>query len=170
MSHATDDGVLIYSATSKSDGGIVVGGSAEQADGTATSFIALLDRQGKMTDVIQTKGFVPANVCQAPDGTVWSFGGTGYGDHSGPNPGDTLRHFDFRKGQIGSYLPRSTFPKHPAPEMLAFIRCSATEAVAYSTTAREYIEMQYDGKVPRVYRAEPPAGLSLDFGARTGMN
>jgi hypothetical protein len=160
--------VLIYSATSKPDGGIIVGGSAERADGTATSFIAQLDRAGKMTEVIQTKGFVPANVCQAPDGTVWSFGGTGYSEHSGPNPGDTLRHFDFHNGQIGSYLPRSSFPKHPAPEMLGYIRCSAKEVVAYSTTAREYIEMPYEAKAPHVYRAAAPAGLRLVGFASTG--
>jgi streptogramin lyase len=94
--------VLIYSTTATSDGRIIAAGKAEKADGEAAPFVALTDLAGKVTTVIQTKGFAPMNICQAPDGTVWSFGGTGYDEHSEPNPGDTLRHFDFQKGEIGS--------------------------------------------------------------------
>jgi hypothetical protein len=160
--------VVIYSATATADGGIIVGGHAEKFDGSAGPFIALINPAGKITNVIQTKGFVPGNVCQGPDGTVWTFGGTGYATDSAPNPGDTLRHFDFQKGEVGSYLPRLVFPKHPAPEMRAYIRCSANEVMAYSTTAREYIEMKYAGDVPHVYHAEVPSDLRLLGFAVTG--
>ena len=92
--------VLVYSATATPDGRIIAGGSAEKQDGTAAAFIVRTDLGGKITDVIQTKGFGPLNVCQAPDGTVWSFGGTGFEYHSSQRkPGDTLRHFDFDKGK-----------------------------------------------------------------------
>jgi hypothetical protein len=162
--------VLIYSATATSDGGILVGGKAEDARGADAPFIALVDRTGKMTDVIQTKGFAPANTCQAPDGTVWSFGGTGYDEHSQPKPGDTFRHFDFRKGELSSYLSRSSFPKnlHPGPDVLAYIRCSADEVVAYSASAQEYIEMKYGGNGPHVYVAKVPPGVRLVGFAVTG--
>ena len=97
------------------------------------------------------------NVCQAPDGTVWSFGGTGFEYQSSqPKPGDTLRHFDFEAGEIASYLPRSSFPK---PEIQAGIRCSADEVIAYSPNAKAYIEMKYGGDAPQVYHADPPPGL-----------
>ncbi len=155
--------VLIYSATATADGKILASGTAEKIDGSHASFIALTDRAGKLTDVIQTKGFVPVNICQAPDGSVWGFGGTGYDENSEPNPGDTLRRFNFRKGELSSYLPRSSFPKqlHPGPEVLAYIHCAGQEVVAYSSSAREYIEMKYENDSPRIYSAEVPSGLQL---------
>jgi hypothetical protein len=162
--------VLIYSATATPDGRIIAAGLAEKSDGTAAPFIALTDLAGKVTDVIQIKGFAPASICQAPDGTLWSFGGTGYDEHSHPNPGDTLRHFDFQKGQIGSYLSRSTFPEplHPGPEVRASIRCSAGEVVAYSHSAQAYVEMKYSDSAPHVYHAEAPSGLRLVGFTATG--
>jgi hypothetical protein len=163
--------VVIYSATATSDGRIIAAGFADKLDGAVGPFIALTDLAGKMTDIIQTNGFAPANICQAPDGTIWSFGGTGYDEryeHSEPKPGNTLRHFDFQKGEVGSYLPRSTFPKHPGPEMGAYIRCSAGEVVAYSPRAQEYIEMKYGANAPHVYHAEAPSGLRLLGFAVTG--
>lgn len=151
--------VLIYSATATPDGRIIAGGKAERSDGTSAPFIALTDRAGKVTSVIWTAGFAPVNVCQAPDGTVWSFGSTGYDEHSQPKPGDTLRHFDFQKGQIGSYLPRSTFPRSPAPETLGYIRCLSDGLVAYGSKSQEYLEMKYSGDTPHLYHAKVPAGL-----------
>lgn len=153
--------VVIYSATVTSDGRMIAAGDAQKSDGSAAPFIVLTDLAGKVTNVIQTTGFAPANVCQAPDGTVWSFGGTGYNDHSEPNPGDTLRRFDFQNGEIGSYLSRSTFPKRPGPETRAYIRCSSSEVVAYSSKAQVYIEMKYGDSAPHVYHVEAPSGLRL---------
>ncbi len=158
--------VLVYSATATPDGRIIAGGSTEKQDGTAAAFIVRTDLGGKMTDVIQTKGFGPLNVCEAPDGTVWSFGGTGFeGRSSQPKPGDTLRHFDFDKGEIASYLARSSFPK---PEIQAGIRCSADEVIAYSPNAKAYIEMKYKGDVPQVFHVDPPPGLRFAGFAVTG--
>jgi hypothetical protein len=153
----------IYSATATSDGRIIAAGNAEKADGTPGSFIALTDLTGKLANVIQTTGFFPSNICQAPDGTVWSFGTTGYDEYSQPMPGDTLRHFDFQRGQIGSYLPRSTFPpgRRIKPDMLAYIRCSAREVVAYGSTVEEFIEMKYGSDRPQTFNAKAPAGLRL---------
>lgn len=161
--------VLMYSATATSDGRIIASGMTEKSDGTAASFIALTDLTGKITNVIQTKGFGPVNVCPAPDGTVWSFGGTGYYERSSdPKPGDTLRHFDFQKGEVASYLPRSGFPTKPRPEVSAQIRCSADEVYVYSSNAHVYIEMKYSGGAPQVYAAEAPAGLRFHGFAATG--
>src|SRR2546429_4848035 len=116
--------VVISSATVTSDGRIIAAGNAQKSDGAAAPFIALTDLTGKVTNVIQTYGFVTCNICRAPDGTIWSFGGTGYDTHSEPNPGDTLRHFDFQKGQIGSYLPRSSFPQLFFSSRRRHTRCS----------------------------------------------
>ena len=113
--------VLVYSATAAADGRIIVGGKAEKADGSAGLFIARTNLAGDVTDVIQANDFAPSNVCQAPDGTVWSFGSTGYDATSRPKPGNVLRHFDFHKGEIGSYLSRLTFPAKPGPDILAYL-------------------------------------------------
>jgi hypothetical protein len=162
--------VLIYSATATSDGRIIAAGAAEKQDGTGASFIAMTDLLGKPTNIIQTKGFAPLNVCQAPDGTVWSFGGTGFNEqkHSEPNPGDMLRHFDFQKGEIASYLARSGFPNLPRPEAQARIHCSADEVVAYSSNAHAYIELKYGSGAPQVYHVEEPSGLQFNGFATTG--
>lgn len=160
--------VLIYAAVATSDGRIIAGGNAEKLGETSNPFIAITDSTGKVTDVIATKGFAPANICQAPDGTVWSFGGTYYDYSPEPKPGNTLRHFDFHKGEIGSYLLRSTFPKSPGPENLAYIRCLPNEVVAYSSKAQRLIEMKYDGDAPHVYHANAPPGMKLGGFAVTG--
>jgi hypothetical protein len=152
--------VIIYSATAASDGRIIAAGKAEKADGTSAPFIARTDTAGKVTNVIQTAGFFPVNICQAPDGTVWSFGGTGYDEHSQPKPGDTPRHFDLQKGQIiGSYLPRSAFPKRPGPETLAYMYCFSDGLVAYSSRTKEYFELKYSDAEPHAYSVEVPSGM-----------
>jgi len=155
--------VIVYSAMATADGRIIASGHAEKMNGTAAPFIALTDLAGKVTEVLQTKRFIPVNTCQAPDGTVWSFGAMGYDENSQPKPGDMLRHFDFQKGEIGSYLPRSTFPKqlHPGPEVRAYIHCTEQEVLAYSISAGEFMEMKYDNDSPHLYCVEAPAGLRL---------
>jgi hypothetical protein len=152
--------VLLYSATATPDGRIIAGGTTEKLDGTAASFIAMTDPAGKVTNVIQTVGFGPVNICRAPDGTVWSFGGMGFvGKSSEPKPGNTLRHFDFQKGEVASYLARSLFPNLPRPEGRAAIRCFADEVVAYSSNAHVYIQMKYAGDALEVYHTEEPVDL-----------
>lgn len=161
--------VLIYSATANSDGRIIAGGNAQKLDGTNVSFIAETDAVGKIANVIQTEGFAPYNICPAPDGTVWSFGGTGYEDQSSkPKPGNTLRHFDFQKGEVGSYLARSLFPNLPQLETRAGIRCFADEVVAYSANAHVYIQMRYASGAPEAYHTEEPADLRFISFAATG--
>ena len=161
--------VIIYSAVATPDGRILASGVANKVDGTTGSFIALTDLAGRTTDVIQTNGFFPAHICQGPDGNIWSFGGTGYDDQSQPKPGDTLRRFDIEKGQISSYLPRATFPKYPVPEEMAYIHCSIDGVVVYSSKARKYIEMKYQGDQPHIYQvAQVPTGLRLSGFAQTG--
>src|ERR1700731_3953139 len=136
--------VLVYSASATSDGRVLVSGRADDAKGDAASFVALVNQSGKMTEVIQTDGFVPATTCWAPGGGVWSFGGTGYDVHSQPKPGDTLRHFDFKRGELSSFISRSSFLKglRPGPEVHAYIQCGQDEVMAYSSSAQLYIEMK----------------------------
>ena len=155
--------VIIYSVAVTAKGEIVTGGSTHKADGTTVPFISLSDASGNLVSVLQTIGFGPKNICLAPDGTVWSFGGTGYDEASQPNPGDMLRHFDLQKGQLGTYLPRSTFSSKlsSGPEIRAQIDCSGDAITIYSSTAGAYIEMKYTDASPRVYDVAPPPELKL---------
>jgi len=154
--------VILYSVAVTSDGRIVAAGTANKSDGTSAAFIAHLDQSGTTTDVIQTNTFVPTNICLAPDDTVWSFGGNGYQSPSEPRPGDTLRHFDFRKGEIGSYLPRSLLTDlRSEPTVLAYIRCSSVLVSAYSPRAQTYIEMRYIEASPRLYHVPSPSTLKM---------
>jgi hypothetical protein len=152
--------IVLTSAAVTSDGRILASGEADKTDGTSASFIALADLAGRIADVIQIPDFYPAQVCAAPDGTVWTFGGTGYeGNGNKPRPGETLRHFDFRKGQIGGYIARSEYPDQSLGA--GFIRCSESGVAMYSTSGGKYVEIDYDGGMPRRYRADIPAGLWL---------
>jgi hypothetical protein len=161
--------VLLYSAVATREGRIIVSGKAEKATGEGVTFIAMTDLGGNVTDTIQTMGFAPVNICQAPDGSIWSYGGTGYDDQSRPNLGDTLRRFDFHKGEVASYLPRTSFPEklHPGPEVNAQIRCSAGEVVTYSPSGRRYIVLKYGSETPQVYQVEsaPPNQMLTGFAA-----
>lgn len=94
---------------------------------------------------------------------------TGFEDKSSkPKPGKTLRHFDFQKGEVASYLARSSFPNLPRPETMAGIGCSADEVVAYSFTAHVYIQMKYASDAPEVYHTEKPFNLRFISFAATG--
>jgi hypothetical protein len=151
---------LLYSVALSADGRIIAAGTAIKADGTSASFIALLDASGAVSNAIQTNTFVPINICVAPDGTVWSFGGNGYQSLSEPRLGDTLHHFDLRKGEIGSYIPRSLLTaSRSEPSVLAYIRCSSASVSAYSPRAGAYIEMKYSDSTPRIFRVPTPSSL-----------
>ena len=154
--------VMIRAAAPTPDGRIVASGIADKADGTAAPFIALTDLSGKVTDVVRTDGFYPTNICVAPDNTVWSFGGTGYDEIKGANPGDVLRHFDFKNDQVDAFIPRSTYARSPMPDARVFMRCSSDRAVVYAPQVHEYIEMEYTATSPRRYRADAPANLKVD--------
>lgn len=152
--------VALTSAAVSPQGDIIASGEADRSDGARARFIASVNPAGKMT-AIQTGDFDPDLVCAAPDGTIWSLGGTAWDDTAHRSkPGDTFRRFDMQRGQIGSYVPRSTFPDSPAPYELSYISCGANEVAAYSPTG-VYIEMSYGSDAPRVYKGRVPAGYRL---------
>jgi hypothetical protein len=154
--------VAITSAAVTADGKIVASGEADKANGTRAPFIALTDLSGKVTDAIQTTDFYPRNVCVAPDNTAWSFGGTWWDEvNQRPLPGDLLRHFDFRKGQLAGYIPRSTFPESSSPDSPTLMHCTSTGVAIFSGPQQAYILMAYQDAGPHVYDAAPPAGLML---------
>ena len=160
--------LLLYSAVATSKGEAIVSGSDELNDGTHFSFIAKINRAGQIAEILRTSDYYASNVCEAPDGTIWTFGGTGHNQDSQPNPGDTLRHFDLRTGQLASFVPRSTFPKHPPLGPIDFIRCGQNEVAVYSVAAKKYVELKYDSSEPRIYNVATTEKLRMSGFALTG--
>jgi hypothetical protein len=152
--------VALTSATAGPHGEIIASGEADSPDGARPRFIVSVNAAGKMT-ALQTADFDPDQVCAAPDGTIWSFGGSGWDSKAHrPEPGETFRHFDMQRGQIGAYVPRSAFPDWPAPYELSYMSCGANQIAVYSPTG-VYIEMSYGSDAPRVYKVSMPAGYGL---------
>lgn len=163
--------VVVTSAAVTNNSGIVASGEADKVDGTRAPFIALANSKGQITNVIQTQDFYPRNICAAPDGSVWAFGGMMW-DYSKkePFPGNILRRFDFQRGETASYIPLSSFPKRMGPAVLAFIRCTPDAVFAYSTRASVLIELQYKSQTPRIYNASTPDELVVWGLAVTGSD
>jgi hypothetical protein len=151
--------VVISSAAVTSDRRILATGEADKPDGTRAFFIVSTDPEGKVSTVIQTGDFHPRHICESPDGSAWAFGGMAWDETTNrPKQGDTLRHFDLKKGQIGAYLPRSTFPDQGNyDDGLTHIRCTAQSVIVYSSTASTYITLDYSPDTPKIYRVLIPS-------------
>jgi hypothetical protein len=154
--------VVIASAAVSHYGGILASGEADKGDGTRAPFIAFANLKGQVTSVIQTGDFFPRNICEAPDDSIWAFGGMrpNASQHE-PLPGNVLRRFDLQKGETASYVPRSTFPSRMQADALSYIRCSGDAVIAYSNPAKALIELSYRAEAPRIYHISVPEGLEV---------
>jgi hypothetical protein len=139
--------VYILSAAVTREGNILASGTAVKGDGTRASFIAATDSSGKISQVIQTNPFSPANICDGGNGTVWSFGDLG-ADPNVSQTGNLLRQFDLHNGLLKELLPRSTFGQTTSPPALqatlghgTYMRCLATKVALYSGASNQYIEL-----------------------------
>lgn len=139
--------LLLTNAAVTSGGDIVVTGIAEQKDLTQAFFIALTDKTGKVLHLIRTNPFIPMNMCTAPDGTVWTAGGVRSQSKTERDAGSVIRHFDFSKGLIESYLAQSTFGSRSSPAGYSgsrrevYFACNANYVVLYSGVADQFVEL-----------------------------
>ena len=154
--------VAVTSAAVSHRDGVLASGEADRADGTRAAFIAFANAQGQLGNVIQTGDFYPRNICEAPDSSIWSFGGIMWNSSKQESlPGNMLRRFDLSKGETASYIPRSTFPPRMQVDALSFIRCSGDAVVVYSNPANVLIELLYGAQIPRIYHISVPKGLEV---------
>lgn len=154
--------VAITSAAVSHRGGILASGEADKSDGTRAPFIAFGNSKGQVTNVIQTGDFYPRNICEAPDGSIWAFGGMMWdASKREPLPGNVLRRFDLQKGETASYVPRSRFPRKVQADAVSYIRCAGDAVVAYSNPAKVLIEFPYKAEAPRIYDISGPEGLEV---------
>lgn len=129
------------------DGGILAGGGEILQNGAATGYLAKTDVQGNTIQSVETGDFKPEQICEGPDGTVWSLGKAVRNDgQSSPDTG-VVRHYSFEKGLLHSFLPESTVQaavrsSHPwFVPYGSFLRCGKEKVVVYLDFTDEYAEI-----------------------------
>jgi hypothetical protein len=91
---------------------------------------------------------------------VWSFGDLATDLNTQPTDGNLLRQYDFDRGLIKEFLPRSTsgtIARSPAmrgnPGQEVYFRCLSSKLVIYSGVADQYVEFDTStGSVNRYNR------------------
>ena len=144
---------LIGTATTH-EGAIIAAGWAGMPDGSVSKFIAKTDLLGNTIKTIMTGSFVPRQMCEAEDGTVWSLG-IDVPSPDPDSPSNVLRQFSFEKGLLRGYLP---FESVKAPvnsntrsfnPFGSYVRCGKDKVVAYLKFTDEYVEVDtksFEGK------------------------
>jgi hypothetical protein len=129
------------------DGAILAAGWAIMQNGSIQHYIAKTDLAGNTVQTVRTGPFSSEQICEAPDGTVWSLGRTLSPDDGQPHDTSDLRHYSFEKGLLHSFLPedsvsavvRSNRPWfHPFG---SFLRCGKDKVSVYLNFTDEYAEV-----------------------------
>jgi hypothetical protein len=132
------------------DGTIGLSGSAVDADGRASGFVAWISSDERTSKVIQTLLYTPWRLAVAPDGTLWAVGRefTSLGSGVLKPQSDVVRHFDQSGRTLGSFVPQSTNRDaktlvNPANRL----RATRDRIASYLPAEGRYIEISFAGKV-----------------------
>jgi hypothetical protein len=139
--------VSILRTAATHEGAILAAGAAIMQDGSVQGYIAKTDLAGTTIQTLLTGPFRPNQICEAPDGTIWSLGRS-----LNPNDGkehDTrvLRHYSFENGSLHSFLPQSTVAAPVGSEepwwvpFHSYVRCGKDKVSAYLKFTNEYVEV-----------------------------
>ena len=139
--------VRIRRTAATRDGAILAAGWAILKDGSTPGYIAKTDLAGSTVQSLLTGSFKPEQICEAPDGTIWSLGKS-----SSPNDGqehdtNVLRHFSFGKGLLHSFLPEASVSaavRSNRPWFVpydSFLRCGKDKISVYLNFTDEYAEV-----------------------------
>lgn len=139
--------VAIRRTAATRDGAILAGGGAILKDGSSSGYIAKTDLLGNTVQSLLTGSFKPSQICEAPDGTIWSLG-----KDLSPNDGqkhdtNVLRHFSFEKGLLHGFLPEETVKavvrsSEPWFEpFYSYVRCGRDRVSVYLNFTDEYVEV-----------------------------
>lgn len=129
------------------EGGILAGGRAILQNGAISGYLAKTDAQGNTIQSVQTGDFKPEQICEAPDGTVWSLGKAGRPDGMPDADTEVVRHYSFEKGLLHSFLPERTVQavvnsSHPwFVPFDSYLRCGKEKVVVYLNFTDEYVEI-----------------------------
>lgn len=139
--------VRIRRTAATRDGAILAVGWAVMQDGSIQHYIAKTDLAGRTVQSLRTGSFASEQICEAPDGTIWSLG-QAVGSEGGPqHDTNILRHYSFEKGLLHGFLPedtvravlRSNRPWFNPFE--SFVRCGKDKISVYLNFTDEYAEV-----------------------------
>lgn len=139
--------VRIRRTAATHDGAILAGGGAIMQDGSLSGFIAKTDLAGNTVQSVATGVFKPEQLCEAPDGTVWSLGkGVGPDGMDLPDA-EVVRHYSLERGLLHSFLPENTVravlnsSKPWFSPFGSFLRCGKEKVSIYLEFTDEYAEI-----------------------------
>lgn len=96
--------VSIRAAGATQAGAILAVGGGAMTDGSVQGFIAKTDLTGRTVQSIHTGRFLPHQVCDPTDGTVWTLGYDLDFRDSPDADKNVLRHYSFQNGLLGSLV------------------------------------------------------------------
>lgn len=129
------------------EGGILAGGWAVLQDGATPGYLAKTDAQGSTTQSVYTGDFKPEQICEGPDGTVWSLGRAVRSRGLSSPDTEVVRHYSFEKGLLHSFLPEETVrlvQNSDQPWFVpfgSFLRCGKDKVSIYLEFTDEYAEI-----------------------------
>ena len=139
--------VRIRRTAATHDGAILAGGGAIMQDGVISGYIVKTDLAGITIQTALTGDFKPEQICEAPDGTVWSLGRAGRPDGLPVPDTEVVRHYSFEKGLLHSFLPEETVravQRSDRPWFRpfgSFLRCGKEKVSIYLEFTDEYAEI-----------------------------
>ncbi len=141
-------------------GNIVVAGGTESPASAIANFIASIGDDGRVRQVIRTTPFLPAYVCAAEDGTVWSYGFDRDEKLEGVQGSLMLRQFSFDKGQLRAMLDKFTpktpwWPTHGHYAGEIDLRCTSDKVGLLNGGAGEYVEFDVSTNKLTISEIEP---------------
>ena len=116
-------------------------------DGSIQGYIAKTDLSGNTMQSLLTGSFEPAQICGAPDGTVWILGKNLRPDDGQQHDSTVLRQFSFEKGVLHSFLPENTVAAPVNSEKKwfvpfgSYVRCGKNKVSVYLRFTNEYVEV-----------------------------
>ena len=129
------------------NGAILAAGWAIMQDGSIPGYMAKTDLQGNTIQSIETGAFKPEQICEAPDGTVWSLGKAGRSDGAPVPDTEVVRHYSFENGLLQTFMPENTIQasmnsEHPwFTPFGSFLRCGKEKVSVYLRFTGEYAEI-----------------------------
>ena len=155
--------VSIRAAGATDAGGILAVGGGNMTHGSIQGFIVKTDSSGRTVTSVHTSRYSLHQVCEAPDGTVWTLG-YDRNLHDSPDADKhVLLHYSFEKGLLGSFVSLDSISKSPDAilqidsPMKSFLRCSKDRVSVLFWPANQYIEVDASsGKLMRWNVAASP--------------
>lgn len=151
--------VNVYDYNIGPAGEIIATGSANKADGTATSYIAIISRDRLNQSVIRTWPYVALAVAVAPDGTIWAMGRLKDEGNTQIVTEPVLRRYDASGKQIDSKkVEMSEWNPIETSKMAA-----SRDRIGWLTHHGKYLEFDLNGRELRRYEAIAEAERFASF-------